>query len=294
MGIVKYIKQRIKWKIKSRKYKKNSEIANRIHRRYNEWWPTSEEETLKYEELKVVNIGELQKEKYWQRLLFNKINVWKFVNSLGVKTPDIYWKGRDIASVDFSKLPKAFVVKPNYGHSSQMIYPLVESVNIFDGKRVTKKDIIKEVTPHLEGNPNLEFFIEEFNITEEGEYTIPDDYKFYAFNGEIACVQLVDRTGPNKAFTRFYTEDWKPLPNVNAYFDVGKLTQPPQCYNEMLEAAKALSKNYKIFCRIDFYATKKGAVLGELSPTPLMGYGFTNYGDDLLISYWDKYCRNMI
>jgi hypothetical protein len=36
----------------------------------------------------------------------------------------------------------------------------------------------------LQNNPQLEFLIEEFMRTEAGEYRIPDDYKFYMFNGK--------------------------------------------------------------------------------------------------------------
>jgi hypothetical protein len=43
----------------------------------------------------------------------------------------------------------------------------------------------------------------------------------------------------------------------------------------MTEAAVRFSKAYEIFCRVDFYATDKGAVFGEFTPIPAVGKGFT-------------------
>jgi hypothetical protein len=62
----------------------------------------------------------------------------------------------------------------------------------------------------------------------------------------------------------------------------------------MLTQVKSLSKEYGIFCRIDFYATPKGPVFGEFTPTPFKGKYFTVRGEKLFIHYWDKYCNGKI
>ena len=50
----------------------------------------------------------------------------------------------------------------------------------------------------------------------------------------------------------------------------------------------------RIFVRIDFYATDKGAVFGEFTPTPFRGLFFTPHADKLFIPLWDQYCNGLI
>ena len=62
----------------------------------------------------------------------------------------------------------------------------------------------------------------------------------------------------------------------------------------MVECSIKFIQSYKIFIRIDFYATDKGAVFGEVTPTPSLGIGFTPFANKLLTKYWDKFCPGMI
>jgi hypothetical protein len=57
--------------------------------------------------------------------------------------------------------------------------------------------------------------------------------------------------------------------SLTSNYPLGEVQRPPKCLSEMIEYARRLSKAYEIFCRIDFYATDKGAVFGEFTPTPL-------------------------
>ena len=43
---------------------------------------------------------------------------------------------------------------------------------------------------------------------------------------------------------------------------------------------KKLGKELNCFMRIDMYATNKGPVFGELTPTPEGGIGYTDFDDD--------------
>lgn len=84
------------------------------------------------------------------------------------------------------------------------------------------------------------------------------------------------------------------LKNVNSIFADAPYQPPPVCLPEIIEQAITLSKTYELFVRIDFYATDNGAVFGEFTPTPGLGYGFTPFADKLLTSYWDKYCNGKV
>jgi hypothetical protein len=59
----------------------------------------------------------------------------------------------------------------------------------------------------------------------------------------------------------------------------------PKCFDYMREHAKVLSRAYKIFATFDFYATPKGAVFGEFTPTPFMGGYFRPTAQRLFVKY---------
>jgi len=230
----------------------------------------------------------------WQRKLSNKYNSREFAKRHNCKVAQLYWRGRDLNSLDFSSLPCYFVIRPTIGHSLSHVFLMKNSVNLMDGKTYSTEDIKEVLTNALSDNKKVEFLFEEFIRTECGDYCIPDDYKFYMFNGQVGCIQVINRINNKQGCTTWYDENWKLLPNLTTNFPDGKEQSSPRCYEEMLHMAKAISKSYKIFIRIDFYATDKGVVFGELTPTPALGKGFTCEGDKLLSRYWDKFCKGMI
>lgn len=95
--------------------------------------------------------------------------------------PELYWRGRDYNCIDFDSLPDNFVIRPTIGHSLNGVFLMNGSVNLMDGKTYLREDIKQVLREALSANEKLEFLIEEFVRTEDGEYKIPDDYKFYMF-----------------------------------------------------------------------------------------------------------------
>ena len=60
----------------------------------------------------------------------------------------------------------------------------------------------------------------------------------------------------------------------------------PECFDEMVEAVKKIGSTLGIYMRIDMYATAKGAVFGEFTPTPHGGKGYSEWADKYLGSFW--------
>lgn len=231
----------------------------------------------------------------WQRLLSNKHNSREFAQKFGCAVPGNYWRGRNLYELDFECLPDSYVIKPTLGYCSNHVFLMNRGVNLFDGKTYGKKAIISALSGVLEYNPRLEFLVEEFITNEAGEHTIPVDYKFYTFNGEIACVRVINRRGPKKGHSQYYKENWKPVRSLKkTKYEEGDHQEPPQCFEEMRDQVKVLSKAVKNFMRIDFYATKGGPVFGEFSSTPSRGVGYTRSGSDFLIKKWDGSCKGLI
>ncbi|WP_161890582.1 ATP-grasp fold amidoligase family protein [Pontibacter russatus] len=232
--------------------------------------------------------------KNWQRKLSNKHNSREFAKMHGCRVPELYWRGREPKTTDFGALPETYVIRPTIGHSSGLVFLMDGPLNLMDQKTYTPESIRSTLQEALDQNPDLEFLVEEFLRDEKGEHRIPDDYKFYMFNGEVASIQVINRLGPSSGYTSCYDENWNLMPSVNTYYPQADYQQPPQCLQDMIAQARLLSKSYGIFARIDFYATDKGAVFGEFTPTPFKGKFFTPEAEKMFVDYWDKYCAGLV
>lgn len=234
---------------------------------------------------------------FWQRRLENKYNAKQFVKKLGVQVADILWTGKleEFNPLILDDLPDNYIIKPVFGEASKSVYLMKNGTNLFDNKQYSKKELTNQIIKLFESNINTELIIEEFLPNKNGEYLVPNDYRFYTFNGEILWIQLDKRTGFVKDQVSFYTPHWDLINHKileDASIDV--YDPAPKCLDQMKDAAIKLSREYKIFCRIDFYATENGAVFGEFTPTPRKGKFVTTYGNRELIRAWDSYCKDMI
>ena len=276
-------------------FRNQGQFSKRIKKRYETFWHDSQAEQIRNMPMSQHDCIEKWKAApYWQRKLSNKYNAREFAQMHGCKVSDLYWKGADIDNLDFSKLPPYYVIRPTIGHSCNYVFVMDNGQNLFDKKQYTPEEIKVILKREITKNPNLEFLVEEFLQNEEGGHAILTDYKFYCFNGEIACLYVINRLSPKSGFGAFYDENWNLVKKVQFNYPPKLDQQAPACFKEMVKTAKILSKSYGMFVRIDLYATRKGCVFGEFTPTPSMGMNFTSFGKKLMISYWDKYCNGYI
>ncbi|MFA6084309.1 ATP-grasp fold amidoligase family protein [Mucilaginibacter sp.] len=276
-------------------FKKSVELKRRIKFRHKTFWKDEIAEEIR--NVKMSAKDSLQKWQdiiHWQRKLSNKLNAREFARMHGCRVPDLYWKGRDIHNINFSGLPSNFVIRPTVGHSSKLVFVMANGTNLFDNKQYSPLQITQLLSEALSENENLEFLIEEFLKNENGQYGILTDYKFFCFNGEIATIMVINRLSPNSGFASFYDEHWNEMETVQMNYPQAETQKAPLCLADMVSCVKKLSKAYGIFVRIDFYATYKGCVFGEFTPTPSMGTKFTRYGKEQLLNYWDTYCKGLI
>jgi hypothetical protein len=272
-----------------------NEFSRRIRRRHRLFWTDPNAEAVRNAQMsKDDPIEAWMDGPNWQRRLSNKYNAKQFAEKLGCNVANLYWKGSNPDDINFKSLPEHYVIRPTIGHSSRQVFIMNKGFNLFDQKFYTPEVIRSLLKESIKENSHNEFLIEEFLQEEPGAYKILNDYKFFCFNGEIASCQLINRTGPKAGFGSFYDENWNPMTAVHPGYPLVQSQPKPDCLEQMIAHVKALSRAYEIFVRIDFYATEKGAVFGEFTPTPGLGNGYSRYGQRLLISYWDKYCNRLV
>ena len=267
----------------------------KIRARHQEFWNDPNAEHVRNTLMDAEHpIDEWTNVKNWQRRLSNKHNAREFAGKFGCKVAGLFWEGRDVENINFAGLPKNYVIRPTIGHSSNYVFIMKDGYNLFDKKHYQPAEILAILKQQVAANKHVYFLVEEFLQNEQGATEILKDYKIFCFNGEIACIWVIDRLSPTTGAACFYDENWNMIKQVNKKYKLSSYQNPPACLKDMLNQAKILSKAYKIFVRIDFYATNNGAVFGEFTPTPSMGGNTTKFGQKLLMSYWDKYCPNLI
>lgn len=196
----------------------------------------------------------------------NKIGEDLFLPVLG-----IYDKVEDI---DFSKLPKNYVIKCNHGSGMNII--------VKDGK-VNKADIKKKLdiwlrTDYLHLNEffykpiKKKIFIEQYQEN-VGKNSLTD-YKLLCYNGEIKYLQVINGRFTSSLHFNYYTPDFSPMINVSwnlhpARYDL--LDMKPQSFEKMKEIAKKLCQDFKCV-RVDLYEIDGKPRLSELTFIPAGGY----------------------
>lgn len=239
----------------------------------------------------------------WQDAVGDKLGGYLFARKMGIRAPRIdFCTGNGPQALEeYKPSPNnGFVVKNLYGHSSKNVYVMETG---FGGiNRITQKKMtLQDIQRHLKHVNATDIYIEELIQSGRDDGTVPDDYKFYTFNGQVANIRVVRNRGTERNCMAFYDENWnrhdefgcfryaynKPKGNkmdpstgcypitVGAANDTRRFCSdipPPKSFPKMLEMAKRLSKRIGVFMRIDLFEDADGeVVLGEY--TPFCSYG---------------------
>lgn len=185
--------------------------------------------------------------------------------NLLVELIDVY---NDVDEIKFDLLPERFVLKCTHGCGYNIICKNKNELNIKKVKKQLNRWLNENfayccIEKHYENiKPKIicEKYIEAFD---SGSII---DYKMFCINGKVQITQCCsDRE--NELKLSYYDINWKKLDYSNRKIDKGVTIKKPNNYNQMLEVATKLSSKFK-FVRVDFYETKEGILLGELTFTP--------------------------
>lgn len=210
------------------------------------------------------------------------------------------WKEFD--DIDFSLLPKQFVLKCNHDSGGLVICTDKDNLDIVEAKNKIQKSLKNNFyyigREYQYRNIKPMILCEKF-ISDNGN--IPMDYKFYCFNGEPDVILVCrDRFAKNthRASYLFYDQEWnfQPLDKGDEYLQDTDIPKPKNL-DKMIEIARNLSKDF-LFARIDLYNINGTIYFGEITLSPNSGFDpDIKYETDLLfgqklkIPYWDNINR---
>lgn len=180
-----------------------------------------------------------------------------------------------VADIDFSALPKKFVLKANNGSGTNLI--------CHDKSKLDLSEIKEKLENWLKPEASHYFFSFEWGYKDVKPKIICEklienrtgltDYKFFCFNGKPRLLSVgSDRQSGLKL--DFFDLDWNRLPFSRHFQNSPKLPKQPKHFDEMIRLARKLSAPFP-FVRVDFYEAKGGVMFGELTFYP--GAGLTAF-----------------
>lgn len=202
----------------------------------------------------------------------------EFVRSLGIATPEQFRQFSAIEDISFDGLPDKFVLKPTFLSSNYGVMVLEQVDGTYRdhlrNRTLSFDEIIAEQKRYSEksNTPDKKWIIEEKVIDADGA-DVPDDFKFYAFQGRIGLIHRTTRNLPYPLHS-YYTGDFEPIPE-NEYIKCNPkiITRvaktPPSSWKALLVAARRISVAVPTpFVRVDMYNTTRGPVFGEFTLVP--------------------------
>lgn len=194
----------------------------------------------------------------------------------------------DVNDIDFSALPKQFVIKLNagWGADKVMVVRDKSKLNLDRTKAILSSWLYpwnsyyyKNMGVTDEKKDKVRIIIEEF--LDAGNGATPDDYKFYCCNGEPQFALVVGDRGTDHQTRSFVDMNWeilpvsRILPGQSKPLPIAEYVEEPECLEEMKDLARKLSKGFP-FVRVDFYQVNGKVYLGEMTFTPGMFLAFSS------------------
>lgn len=248
------------------------------------------------------------KEKNIPWFLHDKIKCHDFCIENNINTPKIFEIFEQPEAIQFKNITdNEFILKPTLESSTKGVMVLRRQENNLYFDSLSKKSYdLKQIIEIQESlfkknkNKSNRIIIEEKIYDENQSYDIPRDFKFYAFNGNIAAIVQINRNG-KPALITWYDKKFNLLDDGiitcnPKYVTLSNENEKPKEWETMLEVASEVSRKIKTpFARIDMYSSTKGPTLGEITLAPgglYHGLHYTLSPDE--DKKWGKYWMDAI
>ncbi|GAA5225561.1 ATP-grasp fold amidoligase family protein [Paeniglutamicibacter antarcticus] len=208
--------------------------------------------------------------------LEDKFSFDDFCSKYDYPKPKIYATANSIDELSQLAQYDNVVIKPRSLSSSIGVMVLEKkSTNTYFDNMTKKTYSIQEILSYQKTISDKwkssEYIIEQ-RIYDIGKYAIPRDFKFYAFKGQIALIQCIDRNADRSRNT-WFDENFEHVPHNLIGHNEKYVTMAASNRPTMWEELRALaidvsSKLATGFARIDLFATPHGPLLGEVTLTP--------------------------
>lgn len=213
-----------------------------------------------------------------KKYIENKIGDEYNVKLLGV------WDSFD--EIDFSVLPEKFVLKCTHDSGGLVICTDKNKLDYVSAKAKIEKSLrtnyfySSREWPYKNVLPRI--IAEEF-IGVNGK--VPEDYKFFTFDGKIDCVMVCRGRDQGHLWFYFYDMNWERLIYQHAELEKNDEIAKPANFEKMRKVAEELAGDFKQ-ARIDLYNIEGKVYFGEITLFNQSGFDTDiTYKTDLM---WGK------
>lgn len=205
----------------------------------------------------------------------DKLTVRDYIKGIGCgeilnEVIKVYEKADDINPED---LPDSFAMKLNIGCGCNYICYDKSKMNLNDIKSRFRKGIKKKyylTYAELQYKDVKPYIIVESNLS-DGVGSLPEDYKFYCFNGKCKYVMFCSERKGGTAKFFYFNRNWEMLPYTQDAIDNSNIIVPrPETIDLAFSYAEKLASRFP-FVRIDLYIVKNKIYFGEMTFTPSAG-----------------------
>ena len=227
-------------------------------------------------------------------LATDKLLMRRYVKSLGLRLPEMYWDVGDVDAINFASLPYRTVIKPNNGAGSDAVMLIDGERELLSGAavpRATLPDFCRNTLASARIARESRIIVEEFVQDYDRQFAIPRDFKVYVAGGRAWVVQVIDRNGPKVQRSHsFYTRDWTKFADAfQTSYLPGPPIPPPPLLPKLVSAAELMACDLGAFLRLDFYLTSNDPIFGEITWSPFDGVGFTRFGARYMCRLMDSF-----
>ena len=231
---------------------------------------------------------------HWQRCLLNKWNSREFAALHGVQIPELYWSGRDAATMPLDDLPEHFAIRPAWGTGTRGTHVVSGTTDIVTGVTYKDRKSLRDVVLKERGRFGVfPLLAEEFMTTPEGKYESGVEYKIHMFGEHAGPIMTFQRRDGTK-YLRHYTPEWEVIDDFRTSSPLDAPLPKPNSFDQMILIAKRLGGAFGNFVRVDFYLTSKGIYFGEFSSVPAGYRDFTPFADEYLGRLWEEHIPDKV
>ncbi len=220
-----------------------------------------------------------------------------WVDTLGVRRPQVHGEFQDVRDVAWTELPDRVVVKPDHGAGGQGVHLLERDSggwrDVLHGRVLSEADVCARLQGLADrGVVSRAVVAEQMVDDPQRPGRAPVDWKFYTFFGTVGLVLAraprLDAAGAFRPGWRMFDGAWADLGEVYAGHLRDPGLAPPAHAAELTALAQRLSAAIpRPFLRVDLYDDRDGAVFGELTPQPGGEQRFRRDVDRRLGELWE-------
>lgn len=196
--------------------------------------------------------------------------------------PKLYAKWDKAEEIDFTNLPKEFVLKANDGCGTVYVVKDKEKEDINEIRKMVKQWMrlphFGYMNAQLHYLPIKSCIIAEELLHQDNYLNTMSpnsmvDFKLWSFAGNVESCLITYNRSNNSHNVALYDKDWNDISHyvtARGHYDKSKKFLKPVCFDEMKKIASDLSKPFPEV-RVDFYVIENKPIIGEL--TLSAGYG---------------------